>query len=139
MIEANRTEPTTSGPINATLNESLFKSLIRSTPVNIPVLTCDYNEDLIDWFGDYEYESQAAGWDYSTRLARLPCYLQGTARSWYSSYGSQVKNYFDLKQLMVLKLCKKEYRSLLENKIFDEKQKSGQPVLAYIMRMEDLI
>ena len=55
MTDSNLPEPMSRGATNATLNESLFKSLIGSTPVNIPVLTCDYNEDLILWFGNYEY------------------------------------------------------------------------------------
>ena len=117
--------------------ENLF--MMKQVPVNIPVLTCDYGEDIVDWFEDFEYETKAAGWDDKLRLARFPSYLKGTARNFYSFQCKDLSTYYELKQLMVKALCSKEYRSNLERKIFEEKQKRDQPVLSYIMEMQKLI
>ncbi|XP_053212264.1 uncharacterized protein LOC128395805 [Panonychus citri] len=133
--------------IKETKGKKTTGSIVASIPVanlnNINALSYDYGEDLVDWFENYEFESDAAGWDDETKLTRLPMYLQGTARSWYACYASpsvksRPKDYLTLKKMMVRDLCRSDYRTMLEQKIFDYRQEADQPVANYILKMKDL-
>ncbi|XP_025018103.1 uncharacterized protein LOC112539609 [Tetranychus urticae] len=112
-------------------------------PNNIKTLYYDRKEDFIDWFEMYEYETTAVGWNDKDRLKGIAQYLDGTARRWYVSYASPdnpdaPKTYYDLKQMMVRDLCRADYRSIIETRLYDCKQEKGESVANYILEKQEL-
>jgi hypothetical protein len=119
-IKMQESQTSENRALTATLTE-LQRSILKLHSVTIRPFTGDGEEDVIDWLEEYEYLTEAAGWDDQARFTKVAAYLHGTARRWYSAYGkpglpNAPRDFEGLKVALIKGLCPTNYRSFLIQK-----------------------
>ena len=134
--------------INDTLFQLQKKLLIHSDEVatNFSKMNINVNinidcldgseEDLDDWFDNFERIGNSNGWTNEIKAYKLPCYLKDTALLIWQSIGPvNRKDYNAIKSDIIKKLTPTES---LEFAFYSRKQKPTESTIEYSLKLEKL-
>ena len=114
-------------------------------PVNIPPFSGEDDENIVDWFENFEVVARTYGWTMDQMFRAVPTYLLGTARRWFNfvtgNYTPEVKrpaSYVGLKESMIRDLCPSDYRSYLSQQLNSASQRPGQSTTSFIYEIQEL-
>ena len=114
-------------------------------PITIPTFSADIDENIIDWFENFEFAAQTLNWSEAEKFQRLPTYLQNTARRWYTMNlnpnipeADRPRDYVTLKSYMIRDLCPADYRSYLSQQLNNSAQQPGQSSTSFIYEIQEL-
>jgi len=105
--------------------------------VNINIECLDgTEEDLEDWFDNFERIGNANGWTNEIKAYKLPCYLKDTALLIWQNYGPvNKKDYNAIKSEIISKLTPTES---LEYTFYSRKQKQTESTIEFSLRLQKL-
>ena len=126
-------------------NSTSIIATINVPDINIPAFSAEFNDDIFEWFDNYESVARAFNWNQLDKFQRITNYLQGTAKRWYRlNLGPNVpdenklKDFVTLKSLMIRDLCAPNYRSWLYQQLNYASQQPAQSSIAFIYEMQEL-
>lgn len=140
--------PTNQSSANAEPEETINRIVNHVTTItstdNIPPFAGTINEDLIDWFDNYEDKTAGFGWKNEDRLAKLPNYLKDGAKSWIKAKmhligpGRPFDTYQKLKSEMLKVMVAGDAPNAFFRKMINNKQQKDELPASYAYRMKEM-
>jgi hypothetical protein len=112
-----------------------ISSLNISTSVNIDNLTGN-EEDLEEWFANFERISTSAGWTADIKGIKLPTYLRESALLVWESLKAVDKADYEAIKKEIVKMLKST--ESLEDSFYRRKQKSSESVVDFALKLTKL-
>ena len=108
---------------------------IRSENLNIDTFS-GQDEDINDWFDDFETIAKANRWTDETKLERLPCYLKGTAKQFWKNMSKEIpRKYTNAKRELLANFApKRNY----EDEYLSIRQGNTETVTSFAYRLKSL-
>jgi hypothetical protein len=116
------------------VTQSLGKVNLNVT-INIDHLE-GIEEDLEEWFENFERIAASNGWNKDIMGMKVPCYLKDSALLIWQNVDPKSKNDYDLIKRTILNRLKNE--DSLEQAFYNRKQKENETSIEYGLRLEKL-
>src|ERR1700678_4497613 len=95
-------------------------------------------EDITDWIRRFEKISTANRWDSEEKLLKCPAFLSGAAMEWHDSVVERVKEWAQLKDLLMKQFIQTDLRRRYMSEINKIKQGMEESTADYTLRFNNL-
>ena len=136
----DESKPTLSAEdVRTLIMESLQHTLGTTGTKKLEMYSATAGQDLLRWLEDFEYISNSNKWSDEAKIVKLPTYLSGAAREWYSvKINDKIKNWDEVLDSMKKQFLPVDQETWLRQELSRRIQKINEPVANYIVAKEAL-